>query len=79
MNNNLHKFKSISKVQKAYRSTYKSKVYDPKPTNVQQLRENIEREVKEFAKTDLKSIFLELKNRLDLIEQEKGKHIEYLL
>ena len=39
----------------------KSKVYNPKPNNVQELRNNIEQEIKNFKKLDRKSIFSNLK------------------
>ena len=58
--------------------TLKSKVYNPKPSTLKKLKETIEREFKEFKKTELKSIFSNMKKRLYLIEQEKGKHIENL-
>jgi hypothetical protein len=57
----------------------KQKVYSPIPSTVEQLKENIIREFKNFKKTDLNSIFLNMKKRLDLIEQEKGGHIEHLI
>ena len=59
--------------------TLKKNVYNPKPLNIQELRENIERQFKNFKKNDLKSIFSNLKKRLALVEQEKGKHFEHLL
>jgi len=59
--------------------TLKANVYNPKPETIEQLKENIKREVKIFSKTDLTSIFRNLKKRLDLVEQEKGGYIEHLL
>lgn len=57
----------------------KHRVYNPKPENIDQLRENIEREFRNFKKTDLKACFLNLKKRCDLLIQENGRHIEHLL
>lgn len=57
----------------------KARVYDPKPTNLDQLRKNIEREFEIFKKKDLNSIFANLKKRLDLVIQENGGYIEHLL
>ena len=44
-----------------------------------QLKTTIEREISSFKKTDLRSIFVNLKKRLELINEEKGGHIEHLL
>jgi len=57
----------------------KSKVYNPRPKTLQELKDNIEREIKIFSKTDLKSIFLNLKKRLVLLKQVNGRHFEHLL
>ena len=59
--------------------TIKHKVYDPIPLTVEQLKENIIGEFDNFKKTNLNSIFLNMQKRLDLIEQEKGGHIEHLI
>jgi hypothetical protein len=57
----------------------KSKVYNPRPKNLQELKENIIREFNEFKKTDMRSHFSNLKKRLALIEKQNGGHIEHLL
>lgn len=57
--------------------TLKSRVYNPRPTNLQQLKENVEREIEIFKKSNLFSIFSNLKKRLSLIKQENGRHIEH--
>ena len=51
----------------------KQRVYNPKPTNKEQLRENIEREFKY-----LKPIFDNLKKKCSLIISKNGRHIEHL-
>ena len=57
----------------------KSKVYNPKPQNLSQLKENITREIENFKKIDKTSIFLSLKKRLDFLKQENGSYFEHLL
>ena len=57
----------------------KQRVYIPKPSNIDELRNNIEREFKSFKKNDLKDIFDNLKKRCTLIIHEKGSYIEHLL
>jgi hypothetical protein len=59
--------------------TLKSKVYNPKPENIDQLKENIIREIQIFKKSDLKSCFLNLQKRLIFLKKENGRHIEHLL
>ena len=39
----------------------KSKVYNPKPLNLQQLKDNIIKEIKNISKTDLLPVFSNLK------------------
>ncbi len=50
------------------RGTLKGKVYNHKPKDVEELKQKIEREVKEFKKSNLKAIFLNTKKRIDLVE-----------
>ena len=57
----------------------KGKVYNPKPKNIHELKENIIREINSFKKIDRISIFSNMKKRLVLLEQENGGHIEHLL
>jgi hypothetical protein len=57
----------------------KNRVYDPKPSNLAELRQNIEREFKKFKKIDKKSIFDNMKKRCQLVLSENGGHIEHLL
>ena len=57
----------------------KQRVYNPRPANIEQLKQNIRREFREFKKSDLKSIFSNLKKRLVLLEQVNGGHFEHLL
>ena len=57
----------------------KATLYNPKPNTVYELKENIIREFNLFKKSDLKSNFLNLEKRLDLVKQQNGKHIEHLL
>jgi len=59
--------------------TIKSKCYNPKPLSLDMLKENITREIRNFEKTDLKSVFSNMKKRLVLVEAQKGGHIEHLL
>lgn len=59
--------------------TLKHRAYNPRPKNIEELRENIEREFRNFKKTDLKPIFSNLKKRLELLEIQKGGHFEHLL
>ena len=55
----------------------KSKVYNPKPTNLLQLRENIQREIKNFSKIDRIPIFSNLEKRMDLVKQVNGRYFEH--
>ena len=57
----------------------KNRVYDPKPSNLAELRQNVEREFKKFKKIDKKSIFDNMKKRSQLVLSENGGHIEHLL
>jgi hypothetical protein len=59
--------------------TLKARVYDPKPSNLDELKQNIRREIKIFAKSEIKTIFFNMKKRCDFVIQEKGGHIEHLL
>ncbi len=57
----------------------KQRVYNPKPESLDQLKENIRKEIKIFAKSNLSAHFLNLEKRLALVKQENGGHIEHLL
>ena len=59
--------------------TIKQGAYEPKPNNIEELKSNIKREINKFKKSDLISIFENLKKRCYLIVDEKGGHIEHLL
>ncbi len=54
----------------------KSKVYNPLPKTLDDLRENIGREIKNIPSEVLKSTFVNLKKRCDLIKSVDGGHIE---
>jgi hypothetical protein len=54
----------------------KARVYSPIPKTIEELKENIRREIQNIEKTTLKSVFENFKKRLDLVIQEKGGHIE---
>ena len=57
----------------------KSKVYEPKPKNLEELKQNITREIKNFQKNDMQKHFVNLEKRLEMLINEKGGHIEHLL
>lgn len=54
----------------------KSLVYNPLPKTLDDLKANIEREIKKINVQIFKSTFENLKNRCDLIIKAKGGHIE---
>jgi len=54
----------------------KNKVYNPLPLTIDDLKTNIEREIKKIEVTTLKSTFLNLKKRLNLVISAEGGHIE---
>lgn len=57
----------------------KHSVYDPIPSTRDELKANIEREIKKFRKSDFESIFSNFLKRCSLLQQTKGRHIEHLL
>jgi hypothetical protein len=59
--------------------TLKKTVYNPRPKNLEELKENIKSEFRNFKKSDLKSIFENLKKRLSILKTVKGGHIEHWL
>ena len=54
----------------------KSKVYNPLPKTLDDLKKNLEREIKNISKNVLKSTFLNFKNRCEMIISAEGGHIE---
>lgn len=54
----------------------KSVVYNPIPKTLDDLKINIEREIKKISKQVLKSCFLNLEKRCNLILSAEGGHIE---
>jgi len=54
----------------------KSKVYNPLPNSLEELKMNIEREIKIISKEELKRVFLNFEKRCYFLIQAKGGHIE---
>jgi hypothetical protein len=54
----------------------KGKVYNPLPKTIDDLKANIEREIKKINADVLKSTFLNFRKRLKLIIEADGGHIE---
>ena len=54
----------------------KALVYNPLPKTLEDLKANIEREIKNVPKEMLKSTFLNLEKRCKLILSAEGGHIE---
>ena len=51
-------------------------VYNPLPKSIEELKANLEKEIKKINKDILKSTFLNFKKRCLLIIEENGGHIE---
>lgn len=54
----------------------KSRVYDPLPKTLSELRANIEREIQNIPKNVLSSTFCNLKKRCELVLSAEGGHVE---
>ena len=54
----------------------KSMVYNPLPKTLDDLKANIEREIKKISKNILELTFLNFKKRCELIISAEGGHIE---
>jgi len=54
----------------------KQKVYNPLPKTIDQLKTNLEREIKKITRETLNSVFLEFEKRCHLIISAEGGHIE---
>jgi len=54
----------------------KGKVYNPLPKTIDDLKANIEREIKKINADVLKSTFLNFRKRLKLVIEADGGHIE---
>jgi hypothetical protein len=54
----------------------KDRVYKPMPKTLDDLKVNIEREIRNIKQDGLKSIFLNFRKRLNLIIETKVGHIE---
>jgi hypothetical protein len=54
----------------------KSVVYNPLPKTLDELKANIEREIKKISKETLKKVFLDLEKRCQKIILVGGGHIE---
>jgi hypothetical protein len=46
------------------------------PLNVEELKERIEIEIRKISKTTLLCVFENMKNRVQLVLENEGKHIE---
>ena len=57
----------------------KSKVYHPLPSNIEELKANIDREIKSINADMLKNSFENFRKRLELIESAEGGRIENVL
>ena len=57
----------------------KSKVYEPKPKNLEELKQNITREIKNFQKNIMQKHLVNVEKRLEMVINEKGGNIEHLL
>ena len=57
----------------------KSRVYNPLPKNLDDLKTNIEREIKNINTNTLKNAILNFSKRCDLVIEAKGGHIDNLL
>ena len=51
-------------------------MYNPLPKTIEELKVNIEREIKKINKEILKSTFVNFKNRWEKVIAAKGGHIE---
>jgi len=54
----------------------KYRVYRPLPKTLDQLKANIEREIKNINKKILENVFLNLKKRCDSVIEKSGGHFE---
>jgi len=54
----------------------KSRVYNPLPKTLNELKSNIETQIKNITKDELKRVFLNFEKRCDLVIEAKGGHIE---
>ena len=54
----------------------KARVYNPLPKTLDELKANIEREIKKINKETLKNVFSNLKKRCNLVIENKGGHFE---
>jgi len=54
----------------------KLRVYNPIPNNLDELKCNIERKIKQITQDELKRVFLNFENRCDLVIETKGGHIK---
>lgn len=54
----------------------KAKVYNPLPKTLDDLKANIEREIKNITKKILEKIFLDFEERCKLVISAEGGHIE---
>ena len=54
----------------------KSKVFNPLPNSLDELKINIRREIEKITKDDLKRVFLNFEKRVVLVIESKGGHIE---
>ena len=57
----------------------KARVYNPLPNTIDDLKFNIEREIKKINKDVLKNVFLNFVKRCDLVIEAKGSHIDNLI
>ena len=56
----------------------KSRVYNPIPSNLDELKRNIEREIKKINETDLEAVFFEFEKRCVSVLDLKGGHVEHI-
>jgi len=57
----------------------KSKVYNPLPKDLDDLKANIEREIKNISNNASKNVILYISKRCDLVIEAKGGHINNVL
>ncbi len=54
----------------------KSRIYNPLPNSLDEFKINIDRDIKNISKEELKRVFLNFDKRCDSLIQAKGGHIE---
>lgn len=57
----------------------KDRVYSPAPASLEDLKISIKREIRNISTDTCKSVICNFKKRLDVVIQQKGRHLEHLL